>query len=91
MDYASQLATLTVADPALGAEVAKLRNLEAILKWAPTAGIPLVGIDLVQQDEYNYDLLLPLGARASRPLFSTDAGETPALPGSTRWITFGVS
>ena len=60
MDYPEQLATLTATDPTLGAEVAKLRNLEAILKWAPTAGIPLAGIDLVQQDEYSYDLLLPL-------------------------------
>ena len=37
-----------------------LRNLEAILKWAPAAGIPFAGIDLIQQDEYCYDLFLPL-------------------------------
>ncbi|HVL15752.1 MAG TPA: hypothetical protein VM529_24485 [Gemmata sp.] len=60
MGYASQLAALATADPVLGAEVAKLRNLEAILKWAPAAGIPFAGIDLVQQDEYSYDLFLPL-------------------------------
>jgi hypothetical protein len=60
MDYAAQLATFTTADPVLSAEVAKLRNLEAILKWAPAAGIPFAGIDLVQQDEYSYDLFLPL-------------------------------
>ena len=60
MDYPAQLAALVTADPALGAEVARLRNLEAILKWAPAAGIPLAGIDLVQQDEYSYDLFLPL-------------------------------
>jgi hypothetical protein len=60
MDYPAQLAALATADPALGTEVARLRNLEAILKWAPAAGIPLAGIDLVQQDEYSYDLFLPL-------------------------------
>jgi hypothetical protein len=60
MTYPDQLAALATADPALGAEVARLRNLEAILKWAPAAGIPLAGIDLVQQDEYSYDLFLPL-------------------------------
>ena len=61
MDYADQLASaLTEADPTLGSEVASLRNLEAILKWAPGAGIPFAGIDLVQQDEYSYDLYLPL-------------------------------
>ena len=60
MDYPAQLAALAATDPALGAAVAGLRNLEAILKWAPTAGIALAGIDLVQQDEYSYDLFLPL-------------------------------
>ncbi|HSQ56608.1 MAG TPA: hypothetical protein VLM40_12770 [Gemmata sp.] len=60
MDYTAQLASLTATDSRLGSEVAKLRNLEAILKWAPGAGIPLAGIDLVQQDEYSYDLFLPL-------------------------------
>lgn len=60
MNYADQLAELTVADPKLGGEVAGLRNLEAILKWAPGAGIAFAGIDLLQQDEYSYDLFLPL-------------------------------
>ena len=60
MNYADQLASLCAADPVLGQEVAPLRNLEAILKWAPGAGIAFAGIDLVQQDEYSYDLYLPL-------------------------------
>ena len=60
MNYTDQLASLCATDPALGAQVRPLRNLEAILKWAPGAGIPFAGIDLVQQDEYSYDLYLPL-------------------------------
>jgi hypothetical protein len=60
MNYAEQLAALSAADPALGSQIVGLRNLEAILKWGPTAGIPFAGIDLVQQDEYSYDLFLPL-------------------------------
>lgn len=60
MTYAEQLTELTATDPALGEPVARLRNLEAILKWAPAAGIPLAGIDLLQQDEYCYDLFVPL-------------------------------
>jgi hypothetical protein len=60
MTYAEQLAALTETDPALGSEVAGLRNLEAILRWAPAAGIDFARIDLVQQDEYSYDLFLPL-------------------------------
>lgn len=60
MNYAQQLEALATSDPTLGAQVTPLRNLEAILKWAPGAGIPFTGIDLVQQDEYSYDLYLPL-------------------------------
>jgi hypothetical protein len=60
MNYTDQLASLCAADPVLGEQVKPLRNLEAILKWAPGAGIPFAGIDLVQQDEYSYDLYLPL-------------------------------
>ena len=54
---------LVTTDPTIGTREAKpasLRNLEAILKWAPGAGIPFAGIDIVQQDEYSYDLYLPL-------------------------------
>jgi hypothetical protein len=58
--YPDQLAELTAADPVLGAEVGRLRNLEGILKWSPGAGVSLAGLDLVQQDEYSYDFLVPL-------------------------------
>jgi hypothetical protein len=60
MNYEEQLSALAAADPVLGEQVAGLRNLEGILKWAPGAGIEFAGIDLVQQDEYSYDLFLPL-------------------------------
>lgn len=58
--YPEHLAELTAADPVLGGQVVGLANLEAILKWAPTAGIDFAGLDLLQQDEYGYDLYLPL-------------------------------
>ncbi len=58
--YPDQLAELAAADPALGTEVARLRNLEGILKWAPGRGIDFADLDLVQQDEYSYDFLVPL-------------------------------
>jgi hypothetical protein len=60
MNYAQQLADLSATDPAIGSQVTGLRNLEAILKWAPSAGVAFTRIDLVQQDEYSYDLFLPL-------------------------------
>ncbi len=59
-EYPSFLAKLVACDPILGDRVSKLRNLEGILQWAPSAGVDLRGVDLVQQDEYCYDLYLPL-------------------------------
>jgi hypothetical protein len=58
--YPTQVSSLTAADPILGGQVSGLRNLEGILDWAPTAGVAMSGVDLVQQDEYSYDLFLPL-------------------------------
>ena len=60
MTYDEQLELLKSSDPVLGEQVSGLRNTEAILKWAPGVGIAFSGIDLVQQDEYSYDLFLPL-------------------------------
>lgn len=58
--YSEQLADLATTEPELAAQVKGVRNLEAILRWAPGAGIPISGFDLVQQDEYGFDLFLPL-------------------------------
>lgn len=60
MEYADQLAALSAADAALGNEIAGLRNLESILKWATAAGVPFADLDLIQQDEYSYDFFVPL-------------------------------
>jgi hypothetical protein len=60
MTYHDQLERLKTDEPVLDEQIAGLRNLEAILKWAPGAGIAFRGIDLIQQDEYSYDLFLPL-------------------------------
>jgi len=60
MTYLDQLERLKADEPVLGQQISGLRNLEAILKWAPEASIAFTGIDLIQQDEYSYDLFLPL-------------------------------
>lgn len=57
MTYAEQVAAL---GPELASVVAGLRNTEWILNWARDAGIPFHTIDLLQQDEYSYDLFLQL-------------------------------
>jgi hypothetical protein len=64
MTYHEQLELLKANDPILGEQVSGLCNLEAILKWAPGAGVAFAGIDLIQQDEYSYDLFFPLSDNA---------------------------
>ncbi len=58
--YDEQLAMLLTEDPVLAKQVASLPNLNAILNWAPSIGISLAGIDLIQQDEYSHDVTIPL-------------------------------
>lgn len=60
MDFAEQLRELRLTDPVLADRVVGLKNLESILAWIPTVGLSLASVDLVQQDEYNYDFLVPL-------------------------------
>ena len=59
-DYNCQLDELKNLDPFLGHEIATLANLEAILKWIPIFCGSMKDVDLVQQDEYCYDFLVPL-------------------------------
>ena len=58
--YPEQLSAVTAADPSLGEQLARLPNLNAILKWAAATGIPLADMELIQQDEYCHDAMLPL-------------------------------
>ena len=58
--YSDQLNVICAADPELGEPITKLKNLEAIIRWIPTAGLSLAQFDSVQQDEYNYDVTFPV-------------------------------
>jgi hypothetical protein len=61
MEYPASLQTLRECDPALAEELAPLCGLEGVLGWIKRRGLPLASLDMVTQDEYSHDLLLPLG------------------------------
>ena len=61
MDYADSLAQLRAAEPELAAELAGFHTLEKLLGWFTARGLPVARLDLVAQDEYSHDLLIPLG------------------------------
>jgi hypothetical protein len=60
MDYSEHLARLAVIDPALAGQLAAVTSLEKVLAWLPGAGVGLDRVDLVTQDEYSHDFLVPL-------------------------------
>jgi hypothetical protein len=61
VDYDDFVRALRTEDVELAGEVGRLRTLEHVLDWMKRRGIDLAGLDVVQQDEYSHDALLPLG------------------------------
>ena len=59
--YADSVARLAAARPDLAAELAPVRTLERLLGWFTARGVDLAQLDLIQQDEFCFDLLAPLG------------------------------
>ena len=60
MNYQEHLDVLKSHDSKLGGVIEHWRNLKDILKRHTEADGSLTECDLVQQDEYSYDFLLPL-------------------------------
>jgi len=59
MTYAESVAAVRTSRPDLADRVAGFRTLEHVLDWLKVEGHPLGSLDLVTQDEYSHDLLVP--------------------------------
>lgn len=60
LDYAQHIECLGNTDPPLAGELAGFHALEQVLDWLRGRGLPFTGLDLITQDEYSHDLLVPL-------------------------------
>lgn len=60
-DYAEHVDRLATTHRAVAAELASVRTLERLLGWLQTRGLDLAALDLIQQDEFSYDLVVRLG------------------------------
>jgi hypothetical protein len=60
-EYADYLARLQSDHPALAAGIANFRTLEHVLDWMKAEGHSLSSLDMVTQDEYCHDLIVPIG------------------------------
>jgi hypothetical protein len=61
-DYPSDLCDLRAANPALADQIANFRTLEHILDWIRREGHSFAALDMVTQDEFCHDLIMPIGA-----------------------------
>lgn len=61
MEYSDCISELRITRPELADQIARFTNLEHILNWLAADNYPLGRLDMITQDEYCHDLLLPLG------------------------------
>ncbi len=59
MDYTDYLCALGSTHPDLSAELAAFRGLSGVMGWMRSRGLPLSGVEMVQQDECNLDFIVP--------------------------------
>lgn len=60
MKYPDHVRLLEAEEPTLARAVAEFSTLEHVLNWMQREGLPLGTLDLVAQDEFSHDLLVPL-------------------------------
>jgi hypothetical protein len=62
MEYQDYVERLRADEPELAGELAPFHTLESVLPWMDSRGLPLASVDVVFQDEYSHDFLIPLEA-----------------------------
>lgn len=71
MDYVDYVAALRSQHPALTEEIAHFRTLESVLSWMRKRELPLASVEIITQDEYSHDFLIPLDASGEHLVFGT--------------------
>jgi len=70
MEYLDHVRRLEQGDLQLAAELSKLRTLEHILAWDRFRKVDLSKVDLITQDEFCHDFLVPLPGESRWLAFS---------------------
>ncbi len=61
-EYAGSLNELGSTNLDLAAQIGPFRTLEHVLDWMKREGHSLAALDMVTQDEYCHDLIMPIGS-----------------------------
>jgi hypothetical protein len=64
-EYADHVARLRTQDVGLAEELSGFTGIEQVLKWMQRKGLVGTEVDIVGQDEFEYDFLLQLGSGAT--------------------------
>jgi hypothetical protein len=59
-DYAASFEAFAKQHPALAAELAGLCGLGGVMEWMKRRDLPLGAVDIIHQDEYSLDFIVPL-------------------------------
>lgn len=69
MEYEDCYALLQRDHPSMAEELAEVRTLESVMKWMEKHQLPLGTINIIPQDEYNLDFIIPLRERDQHLVF----------------------
>lgn len=61
-EYADDINVVRENDPILASELGELVSLQGVFEWMKRRNLPLGSVELVTQDEYSHDFVVPLGA-----------------------------
>ena len=59
-EYLDDVAELRAAEPELASEIADFRGIDGVLAWMQPRRLTSAAIDIIGQDEFNYDFLIQL-------------------------------
>jgi hypothetical protein len=60
LDYPDDVAELRAAEPALADEIADFVGIDRVLAWMQKCQLTSAAVDIIGQDEFNYDFLIQL-------------------------------
>jgi hypothetical protein len=69
VEYQDYIQKMVAQDPALAEELANFYTLENVLRWREKRKIPLETFDVIFQDEYSHDFIIPLGPEGRSLVF----------------------
>ena len=68
-DYSDSFRAFAAGRPDLAAGLAGARGLSGVLMWMKGRDLPLAAVEIIQQDEFSLDFILPLEAGGEHLVF----------------------